>query len=557
MKTRDLLILCLLPLWAGWLFAQPAYLTRVWTGDLPNDAEKGWGCAMVDYDNNGLVDVYVATGWGATNWLYHNDGDFQFSRVMSETALHAVTDSGAGVWADYDNDGDLDLFQVNYEPLSDFFFINNPVDGSPRRFRRVIDGEWVNDTRLGQGAAWVDFNNDGHLDLLVANTGDQNEFLYQGDGASGMTPVTQGPLVNSAGRTQSAMWADFDNDGDSDLFLANSWSQRNHLFVNDGDGNFRKATGSPWDQDLGNSIGAAWADYDNDGDPDLFVGNGNYSAFLYRNDGDEVFTRVVEGPGASVSVHISPAWGDFDNDGYLDLFVGVGMGGSDLLFHSNRDGTFTQVYEGDVPNDSYTCGGAAWADFNNDGFLDLFVANGAYESDQPGEPDCLYRNEAKLHDNSNSWLLIRLVGTSSNRSAIGAKVRALATLWGKDVWQLQEVSGGGGHCSQDDLRVHFGFGDATAVDTLRIEWPSGIVQELKDVAANRILTVAEPPRLTPQAAGGFRIQCWIDQSFDVEASTDLENWTFVDAVTNEAGTLEFQDPEPAQHTCRYYRVVAN
>jgi hypothetical protein len=163
----------------------------------------------------------------------------------------------------------------------------------------------------------------------------------------------------------------------------------------------------------------------------------------------------------------------------------------------------------------------------------------------------LRRNDS----NADTRRRLRLVGTVSNCSAIGAKVCARATFGGQELRQVREVSGGSGHCSQNELRAHFGLGDATNVDLLRIEWPSGIVQGLKDVPAKQILTVTEPPRLIPQGAGAFQIQCWINQSFDVEASTDLAHWSNVATLTNTTGALMFEDAEADQHASRYYRVV--
>jgi enediyne biosynthesis protein E4 len=132
------------------------------------------------------------------------------------------------------------------------------------------------------------------------------------------------------------------------------------------------------------------------------------------------------------------------------------------------------------------------AEFRNDGFLDLFVANNWFDNAaNHSEPNFLYRNDAAANGNTNGWLLVRLIGTASNRSGIGVKIRARATLWGTDVWQLREISGGSGKCSQNDLRAHFGLGDAAQVDLLRIEWPSGIVQEILNVPGRQILTVTE------------------------------------------------------------------
>jgi hypothetical protein len=188
---------------------------------------------------------------------------------------------------------------------------------------------------------------------------------------------------------------------------------------------------------------------------------------------------------------------------------------------------------------------AGCADYDNDGFIDVVVPSGL-----SNEPNYLYHNDG----NGNHWMLVKLVGTLSNRSAIGAKVRAQATIWGQDVRQMREISG---TPYTGDPRAHFGLGDATKIDTLRIEWPSGIVQELKDVARDQILTVTEPARLIPQSAGGFRIQCWINQTFDVRASTDLVDWSTVTTVTNTTGTLVFEDTEAVQHESRYYRVAAD
>ena len=152
-------------------------------------------------------------------------------------------------------------------------------------------------------------------------------------------------------------------------------------------------------------------------------------------------------------------------------------------------------------------------------------------------------------------LHVRLVGTVSNRSAIGAKVRVKATIQGKTFWQLREISGGSGYCSQNDLRAHFGLGNATNVEVVRIEWPSGIVQELRDVPAKQTLTVTEPARLQVLELASFRIQSWKGQAFEVQISTDLKQWSPVTTVTNLTGTLEFIDSNAAQSACCFYRSV--
>jgi formylglycine-generating enzyme required for sulfatase activity len=183
-----------------------------------------------------------------------------------------------------------------------------------------------------------------------------------------------------------------------------------------------------------------------------------------------------------------------------------------------------------------------WVDFNGDGNLDLFVLT------LDGAVDKLFMGNG----NGNHWLEVNPKGVASNRLAIGARIFVTATIRGQVMRQMRVITASNG---DQTLIAHFGLGDATKVDVLRIEWPSGLVQELKDVAANQLLTVTEPPRLIPQGIGKFQIQCWINQSFDVQGSTDLVTWTPVTTVTNTTGTLVFEDAETDRHDCRYYRVV--
>ncbi len=268
----------------------------------------------------------------------------------------------------------------------------------------------------------------------------------------------------------------------------------------------------------------------------------------------ETFTRITTGEIATDREgSLGVTWGDYDGDGYLELFVGNSTHDGSLtpnsLYRNNGNGTFSKV-TGDLMPGCYgpTVGGV-WGDYDNDGFLDLVVAGG----DATPEVNLLYQNNG----NDNHWLKVRLVGTVSNRAAIGARVQVGATLGGDWVEQIRELSGGGRWGSQSGLIAHFGLRDATTAEVVRIEWPSGIVQELRDVPANKILTVTEPPRLIPQGAGAFQIQCWINQSFEVQASTDLTEWTTLETVTHsETGTLPFMDAQADQHQSRYYRVMA-
>ena len=211
-----------------------------------------------------------------------------------------------------------------------------------------------------------------------------------------------------------------------------------------------------------------------------------------------------------------------------------------------------QITNGSVVNDVATSTSGVWGDYDNDGFMDLLVVNGGHTGRQA---DCLYRNNG----NTNAWLKLKLIGTTSNRSAVGAKVRVKATIKGKSLWQLRETGSGDGGFSQNDSRSNFGLGDTTNAEIVRIEWPSGIVQELHNVAANQILTVTEPPQLEPTitAKNGFvelKAKGWKGFTYAIEASSNVTTWQNIGTVTNLTGTLQFGDPG-AIRSPRFYRLV--
>jgi hypothetical protein len=422
----------------------------------------------------------------------------------------------------------------------------------------------------GHGAAeapvWADYDNDGLVDLFIGGYG--LDRLYHNEGNGLFTSITN-ILEGAAGEdSYGASWADYNNDGLPDLFVPvfdSTTTLRNHLYTNLGAGAFAEVISGSMTTNTGPAAWCAWGDYDNDGFLDLVVTADKND--LYHNNGDGTFTRmtsdVVGSLASDVGNATTCAWGDYDNDGYLDLLV-VNQGGpfaisygvtnafTNFLYHNNGDGSFTRVLSGSLVNEVADPLGCAWGDYDNDGFLDLFIANGTHVA----ENNSLFRNNG----NSNAWLKVKLVGTVSNRSAIGAKVRVKAIIGGKTFWQLREINTGSSR-NQNPLEAHFGLGVATRAETVRIEWPSGLVQELHDVAARQFLTIIEPPRLSVRPAKDgpiFSIKGGRGMEYRIEGSTDLLTWSLAGTlmISDASGTAQINDVyQPGSHW-RFFRAVS-
>jgi hypothetical protein len=360
--------------------------------------------------------------------------------------------------------------------------------------------------------------------------------------------------VNDGGNSSGCAWGDYDNDGYLDLFVANR-NENNFLYHNNQNNTFTKITTGKIVTDGGNSYGVAWGDYDNDGFLDLFVANANQKNFLYHNNRDGTFTKISAGAIVNdIGYSWGATWADYDNDGFVDLFVANGPpngpGQNDFLYHNNGDGTFAKVTTGVLVKDLAIGDGCAWGDYNNDGFLDLFVSN------LNGQNNLLYRNNG----NSNHWLVVQCAGRASNRAGIGAKVRIQTSVGGSRIWQMREISGGSGYASQNTLYAHFGLGGATNVETLRVEWPSGIVQELKNVGSDRRLTLKEPPLLDliGHSSGGLQLKVRGVQGmkYVIESSIGLTSWSSILVTTNLNSDLVIPPSDLASDLPRqeFYRV---
>jgi enediyne biosynthesis protein E4 len=496
----------------------------------------GCGCAFFDYDNDGWLDVFVLCGTrfgeppkGATNRLYHNNRDGTFTDITERAGLVRTGWASGVAVGDYDNDGYEDLFLTYWG--GNVLYHNNG-DGT---FTDVTQkaGVGFNRTRWGTGCTWIDYDRDGKLDLFVSNyldfdlsradkpgdkancmfktvrvncgprglpTGLQSLFHNNGDGT--FTDVTEASGIGKIkGRyALTAVAADFDEDGWPDIFVACDTSA-SLLLMNNHDGTFReegveRGAGLSDDGVEQAGMGVGIGDYNLDSHLDFFKGHfTDDTNALYRNDGKGSFSDVTMAAGLGVETRFT-GWGagivDLDNDGYPDLFLVTGnvypeldgkLAGYPyrtprLVFRNLKDGRFEELLDGAGPGvDSPHCSrGCAFGDFDNDGDLDILVIN-------LNEPPSLLRND--LHTESR-WLKVKLVGTQSNRSAIGARVTV--EYGGKR--QAQIVASQASYLSCSDRRLHFGLGSAESADA-EVCWPNGRKQVFAKIAANQLAIIRE------------------------------------------------------------------
>jgi hypothetical protein len=480
---------------------------------------SGGGGAFLDYDRDGYLDIYITNGaflegfsHGSrprrphTNRLYRNRGDGTFEDVTGDAR---VGDEGYGmgvVIGDYDNDGYPDIFVSNYGPN---VLYHNEGDGT---FRDVTAAAGVGGEECSVGAVW-DFDNDGLLDLYVGNYVDfdpaydlhfqpdgftgplafagQSDRLYRNLGDGRFEDVTARLGIETPdGRAMGVGAADYDEDGYVDIFVAND-VQANYLFRNLGGEQFTESalsSGVAFGRSghATSSMAVDFADIDADGLLDMYVSDMTYST-LFRNEGD-MFRDVTYPAGVASPAGQFVGWStgffDYDNDGDPDLYQVNGalhhlFGQEDQLFENLGQGRFqdVSVERGRYFQEEMVGRGGAFGDYDNDGDVDVLIVN---LQDRPA----LLRNEG---GNLASWIELELIGTRSNRDAVGARVSL--TAGGRT--QLAQKMSQTGYLSQGDHRLHFGLGDADVVERIEIAWPSGTVQVLEDVPARQLLTVEE------------------------------------------------------------------
>ncbi len=490
--------------------------TKITAGSPVTEAGAWRSVNWIDYDRDGDLDLFVTRGLsgGQDNVLFRNEGGpgFSFTRMSGLSISQDHMPSDGSTWADYDNDGYPDAFVVNWYGQNNLLY-HNEGDGT---FSRVLSGTMVTDGGYSETASWGDYNNDGLVDLYVSNSeGTLRNFLYKNLGTGQFVRITTGRQSTDEGTSRGVNWVDYDGDGDLDLFIANESGENEFLYQNmlveSGIDTFQRVADDPLVAAGGSSWSGSWADYDNDGDQDVFVANwGNGTSRIFVNSGAGSFTADDLAPLASDSGYgASGGWGDIDNDGDLDLVVThaySGLPGVNYLYRNLLTETDTarmeRVHTGPLVTDAGYMYGASWGDYDSDGDLDLFVARTQGEN----QVNAFYSNDG----NTNHWLTLDLRGTASNAAAIGAKVRIRAMMNGTPVWQLRVVEGQSGYCGQN-LQVHFGLLNAATIDSLIIEWPSGFDEIFTGVAADRHLVVVEndsTPVTLVSPAGGDLIDGW-------------------------------------------------
>lgn len=442
------------------------------------DTGYGVGCAAADINNDGYPEIYV-TNFGR-NRLYANNGDGTFTDITQRAGVGDERWGTSAAFLDYDLDGDLDLYVVNYMKFS------------------IAENRWWETRGIRTYCSPTD-------QIAGSHFVGEPDILYRNNGDTTFTDVTQNAGISHRALGLAVAVGDYDNDGYPDIHIANDM-EADRFYRNNGDATFTETadlTGTGYDGNgfPGSGMGSAFGDYDNDGYLDLVVSNASaLPVILYQNESAAFFTDVSFISGIGAATLSSFKWAveffDYNNDGLLDLFVANGhlqenislfsdstYPQADLLFRNTRqqDGTYhftdTSTEVGLTQLPKKVSRGAAFGDYDNDGDIDIFLNNS-------NQPATLLRNDG---GNNKPWLTLQLIGTQSNASAIGTQVFVKAS----NLSLFREVRSGASYLSQSDLRVHFGLGKHSTIDTLAIRWQSGHRDQFSHLKSNQILRIKE------------------------------------------------------------------
>lgn len=469
-------------------FLSPAVFSKVLNSPVVNTPGDSRSVNWIDVDGDNDQDLFISNGpqAGQNNFLYLNDGTGAFTPLTDDPIVQDGKPSDGATWADFDNDGDNDCFVVNWYGFNNLCY-QNTGNGT---FTPITSGQFVTDGGYSETASWGDYDNDGKLDLYVTNSeGNKRNFLYHNEGNGTFSKITTGALTTDAFISRSVNWTDYDLDGDLDVFVTNENNENENLYRNNSGTTFTKITTGGLVFDGGKTMSSSWGDYDNDGNPDVFLANDQGNDALFRNEGGGNFTKMSVAPvTTSGGNSFGSQWADVDNDADLDLFVTNSFGGGvwkNFLFINHGGGTFVRDLQEIPAQDEGWSYGCAFGDFDRDGDLDLGVAN-CYNAAQE---DYLYENHAS--ETNNNWLVVNCIGSTSNRSAIGTKVLVTATIDGQQVTQIREISAQSGYCGQNQLPAHFGLGSNSTIEQITVKWPSGQEEVFGNIFPNQYVTIME------------------------------------------------------------------
>ncbi len=456
------------------------------------------GATWVDYNNDNHLDLFINN-----SQIFKNTGNGTFISLNTNIGDGTTLSSDGGngnSWADVDNDGDLDVY---ISGVISYLYLNEGNDS----FSRVTVGDISNGFgNRGWSCAFGDYDNDGLIDLAITHPAGfvgsaLVNHLLKNNGEGSFSKISNNGISTGFQPYTVGTWSDFDNDGDLDYSVgsgpANGTNAADFFYKNNltesGEASFERIQPQGPGTDLRDGQVWNWIDYDNDGDLDVYITNwgGNHTPNglpndLYRNDNGS-YTKITLGEIVQTSrVSLASVWSDFDNDGDLDCYVSNDRNDSDSFYKNNGDGTFTSLSNNEVGVLTTTNKRSASAgDYDNDGKIDLITVGSNSIS--------LFKNNTQ---NDNNWTFFRLGGKVSNRAGIGAKVRLKAEIFGQSFWQMREVSAQNSFNSHNDLRVHFGLGDAPVIDSLIIEWPSGQVDIKTDFHVNDFWVATEGESIT-------------------------------------------------------------
>ena len=437
-------------------------------GDLTDTLESAWGCNWVDYNHDGWMDIFVINRH-ARNSLYRNNKNRTFTKLDNHILVNNVMDTTAATWADFDNDNDIDVFIVHPNENNELY-----VNDGTGLFTSISDDIVVTDIGLSYGASWIDVNNDGHLDLYVTKTGVEPNALYLNQGNGHFEKISTTRITTIHGKAFA--FGDYRQNGFMDLIIPDEVA----LFLNTGQLSFYRMDTSVLNLDSAqNSFESAiWADFDNDTYMDLYLIHQNINNVLLHNDRQGGFKQIKNIPPCEDGGRtINASWADFDRDGDLDLFV-PRLDFNNLFYENLGNYQFNRINTGDIATGKGQS--SAVADYDNDGDMDLLVV-------RSDDRHILLENQST----DSHWIGIRCIGMNSNRSAIGAQITVNALIYGKNIQQVRQISAQTGHNTMDSQIMLFGLGDQALIDQIMVNWPGGNVSRLKQVNSDQYITIVE------------------------------------------------------------------